>query len=228
MVRDKMTASELGVALSLVASKADLGRPTYAGRQADVFELNDGSGLLFKRYKPTASANLDVLARLLAWPATLNSGERQSLGERVAWPLQVVMDAERPVGVTMRVAPNGYFHTNPADATVMPRSLDWLYVDEQSRLTISLVDRVKIAAHIASTLDLLHRTGLNHGDISDENILWDPKSKSTFLLDCDGCAFGHVHAISPRPKGSPGWLDPAGDSSSAQSRDFSWLCSCGA
>ena len=173
-------------------SALDVGQELGAGGQATVYEIRGDQTYVFKKYHH-AQPELEALEVVAQWRRDLNPQDRSLLDTSAAWPHQIVIDDDRPVGVTIRRAPEHF--TFDVRGTQRLRELQYAVLSERSeRLGLSvpdLTDRTAIVQHLAEVLDLFDRHHVIHGDMSFKNILWtDTPEPAVSLLDCDSARVG--------------------------------------
>jgi hypothetical protein len=202
-VTQPLTVDELGL----------LGQRLGEGGQAEVYELPDRPGLVFKRYHSTVSADGMSLDRLIVWPQRLSPAEARVIEEVTCWPKHRVVDGRgRLVGLTIpRVPPE--FYVRLSTGVTRPSELQYLLrVESAARLGFPPVadsDRVTLATMFVEVLDIMARHSLILGDISERNWLWTLSvgCAAVRVLDCDAARLCGRRAVLPGSE-TPGWQDP--------------------
>jgi len=204
----------------------DLGAPLGRGAQAVVCELPslslpDAPGpLVYKEYRtPIGSPN--DLRGIVSGRLALDPGRRAVLDETTVWPLRVVEDNGRAVGIVMLRLPNSFADTmvlpGTGRSTWSPREVQNLFIEPArlKRLGRPVPDReqrLRICRDFATVLSFLHtELGVAFGDINPKNELYRLTDRPTVLfLDCDGVRrAGQVSGA--RQLNTPDWVPPANE-----------------
>jgi hypothetical protein len=197
--------------------------------------LIDGSWpAVYKKYNAAALAELDgpALAAMVRFLADLPPGDRRKLGERTAWPAELVEQDGRTAGFLMRQVPDEF--------TVRLR-LPSGHVDKLAQVQLLLNDRQYLQARglriddrfrleflrdTARTLAHLHGLGIIVGDLSPNNLLFSRTARPRcFLIDCDAMRL-HGRSVL-RQVETNDWQVPAGEelaTTAADSYKFGLLC----
>src|ERR1044071_5828565 len=151
------------------------------GATGEVYKTPDGQYAikLFKQTRPELRRTLEavishraevtadpVAARLYCWPDQLVTGSRPGV-------------AESRLGVRMPIIPSGFikygwFRPSPSLYQALPRPhRSW-----RTRLVLALRPSRAVAR--------LHRCGLAHGDLSENNVWLRPNTGDVLLIDIDG------------------------------------------
>ena len=164
----------------------------------------------------------DRLREVVTWRAALPAKARATLDSVSAWPVRIVMDGRKAVGIVMLRAPSRFFFTfTPRSPNATPRSepitIQSLFepaVDARSRGISTpddddLLTRLVSCARLALFFRLLHEHGMVYGDLSQGNVLTsnEPGSPAIMVVDCDG-----AHAASSsrayQQRGTKTWFSP--------------------
>jgi hypothetical protein len=177
------------------------------GGRAVLHEVADGPiPLVYKLFKEPLqdSGARHRLGRLVA------EGRRQFItsrnrlgcgpGSALDWPVDLVIEAERVVGVILPRVPATYQRANGS-----LRNMEFLLLHRGEVPTAA--QRVTILIRLAELLAWLSRRRLVHGDIAPRNLIWTTQpGPEVVVLDVDGihddmtAASEHV--------ATPGWTDP--------------------
>ena len=188
------------------------------------------SSLVYKEYKPTvlAGLNVAVLEAMPAYLETLPFTDGIELLSLTAWPCRLVEDRDVVKGFVMPAIPDEFFLTmnKTSGASKEKGEFQHLLNSESfiARRNIPLTDqrRYELLAETAKALSVLHRHNVSVGDLSPKNLLFSfsPVTK-VFFIDCDAMRFQknsvvqqletpewEVHAANPREE----LATPASDS----------------
>lgn len=176
---------------------------------------------VYKEYAHEFAADLDVgaLEGIGDAVAALPDDERVWLGERTAWPTELVAHEGRVCGFVMRRVPDTHSFV-PLTLTGQPASAPRLAQVElllnsddyvaRSGLKISERDRFALLADLADLLARLHGLGIAVGDLSPKNLLFEPAGAARcFMIDCDAVAVAGTTVL-PQVQ-TPDWCLPAGE-----------------
>ena len=97
----------------------------------------------------------------------------------------------------------GYFQNCHDRYCILPRQ------DAESvELSEDWLSCFKMAQQLSRGVRILHQAGLAHTDLSDANVLLDPKTRSVLIIDNDGLAIPHVRSARAQVQGSKGYQAP--------------------
>lgn len=146
----------------------------------------------------------------------LSPDDRKDLDETSAWPLDLVQDKGKVVGLVMPLIPSDYFidtHQNGKpdrmvrDLSVMAAADKWaakMGVD-RTPFTDSF-DRALILINLVYAVARLHKHRIVYGDLSLKNAAFSATSHNVLMLDCDGTA--SLDDLQRQQPHSPGFIPP--------------------
>ena len=190
-----------------------LGPQLGQGGEAEVVELRDIPGAVFKRYTGNEMRDLSAIDRLIQWRNGLDPDAQRVLDDCTTWPTHRVMEGRRLVGVLMPRLADEYL----ADLSFgsvrgrRPRELQYLLrPDTSARLglpTPSYLQRWDLAQRFAEVAAVLDPEVIL-GDQSEKNSVWTiSPTPSVVVIDCDAARLDGYRGVG-RGKESPGWEDP--------------------
>ncbi len=178
----------------------------YYGSLSDRRERVDRLTRILTNYNPTLAANGAYWAPYYSWPVGMVDGEHAVpidfvRKQQLVWP---------PLGVvTPTYRANFYF----ADrfGTKQEKEVRWFTGGKASKFvpqaeTGSLLTRLQIAVRLARAVRRLHMAGLAHADLSNKNVLVDPKGGDACIIDIDSLVVPGV--APPSVLGTPGYIAP--------------------
>ncbi len=186
----------------------------YYGHLADRRERVDRLTRILTNYNPTLAANGAYWLNSYCWPvgmadgtnaAPLDFAKRQGL----VWP---------PLAVITPTYRNNFYFTDRF-GTRQEKEVRWFTGGKASRLvpateTGSLLSRLQIGVRLARAVRRLHMAGLAHADLSNKNVLVDPKGGDACIIDIDSLVVPGV--APPSVLGTPGYIAPEVLGSKAQ------------
>lgn len=198
-------------------SRITLGDLLGEGGQAKVFACSvaggDDRNWLFKRYddnRPDATK----LVELVEWPKSLSYDDRIHIEKACSWPACVVIDPRdrvKAIGVLLPRATDGFYLPKTESREERLREFQYIILaDRSAKIGITIPsgsDTLEIIEDLAKSLDIMHRHGIVHGDISMKNVLWSASPPRSYLLDCDGVSLNGSNAGFPTVT-TPHWTDP--------------------
>lgn len=176
--------------MSVELAELHLGPMLGSGGQAEVFQVSNRPGLVFKRYLPhvLAALNAEALRGLVAEEAHLQL-EGHPISYWATWPTEVVVDHGATIGFLMPIIEPEFFLSQGRLAG-LEASFSYLACEPAPFWgDVELPDqqdRLILLAKVAGVLQSLHHCGLVFGDISWNNILWSTQQPRVLFLDCDG------------------------------------------
>lgn len=197
-----------------------LGQRLGQGSQGTVYEVLDRKinaqwDVAFKEYEPDVLRHLDsdaltamaeLIGRLPGWDAAW-------LGDKTAWPAELVEADGAVTGFLMRSVPHRFcFDLRTPSGTVRkPTTMEFLLNDDayagQFGLQVSERDRLLVLADLADTLARLHSMDIVVGELSPKNLLFTTgATPECFLIGCDAMRLGGAQAL-PQVE-TPGWQIP--------------------
>lgn len=178
----------------------------YYGSLSDRRERVDRLTRILTNYNPTLAANGAYWTPYYSWPVGMVDGEHAVptdfvRRQQLVWP---------PLGVvTPTYRSNFYF----ADrfGTKQEKEVRWFTGGKASKFvpqaeTGSLLTRLQIAVRLARAVRRLHMAGLAHADLSNKNVLVDPKGGDACIIDIDSLVVPGV--APPSVLGTPGYIAP--------------------
>lgn len=195
------------------------------GAQGKVFALEGGAvapggvPCVAKIYADDALVSPESLGAIVRCPAQLRPAEEAALRSSTAWPLQVIEENGRAVGIVMERVRSEFWHDVSAPNSVKSqlREAAWLFDDRGRAVRFGVDDpsdgdRRALCRALARVLVIFHDNGLVYGDVSSRNVLWTIRPEpGILLLDCDGIR--RVGRAAPaRQLDSPDWDDPSSKS----------------
>ena len=179
--------------------------------------INGTWAVAYKEYSPVTAAQVDwsVLEQMVRLTPSLPYEDGRELAERSAWPVAIVEKGGHPAGFLMRLVPPDFSMSLrfPGGTRRVAASLQFLlnpiaYLQARG-LEVSDGFRLRLLEQVALTLQLLHRHGIAVGDLSPNNIYFNPNSAACFFLDCDGMSLRGRSPLAPVE--TPEWQVPAGE-----------------
>ena len=161
---------------------------------------------MLKRYHEQTLEELDedALGRLVVWPQALPAHQREFLLARTAWPLGLVLEQQKTIGVLLpRAAPRflelRHGDLQPRHATVQPRHATRMTRQVERACPpyryFEAPQKLARLGELMVLMQFLHGMDVVISDLQDKNVLvTDPESvPGVLLLDCDtmliqGCA----------------------------------------
>ncbi len=178
----------------------------YYGSLSDRRERVDRLTRILTNYNPTLAANGAYWAPYYSWPVGMVDGEHAVpvdfvRRQQLVWP---------PLGV---VTPTyrGNFYFADRFGTKQEKEVRWFTGGKASKFvpqaeTGSLLTRLQIAVRLARAVRRLHMAGLAHADLSNKNVLVDPKGGDACIIDIDSLVVPGV--APPSVLGTPGYIAP--------------------
>lgn len=157
-----------------------------------------GEPLVAKLFQGAPDATLDDRLRAVVHEYRCDWLEPDCNGLQ-CWPRAII--AEPRPGLLMPRVPDGMVPLSKLLDQTPLRALQRLPVSQRSYRT-----RIDIGLHLCDALAILHGQGLCHGDLSPNNIYFDPTNGQIRLIDLDGLAVpGYVQALQA---GTLGYIAP--------------------
>jgi len=126
--------------------------------------------------------------------------EKPSLGNYFCWPEEIIRKPQ--LGVLMPEAPSNL-------KTMLQYLKSDFFIERiPSELKGDWKMRVKIAKNMAESIQFMHRKGLCHSDISENNILIDPVSGEMRWIDLDGLVILNDPDLKPVVAGTLEFMAP--------------------
>lgn len=178
----------------------------YYGRLADRRERVDRLTRILTNYNPTLATNGAYWAPSFCWPVGVADGEgavSRDFAQRhgLVWP---------PLAVVTPTYRANFYFTDRFGAR-QEKETRWFTGGKASRLvppaeTGTLLTRLQIGVRLARAIRRLHMAGLAHADLSNKNVLVDPKGGDACIIDIDSLVVPGV--APPAVLGTPGYIAP--------------------
>jgi serine/threonine protein kinase len=128
--------------------------------------------------------------------------------ELFCWPTGIIRQPK--LGVMTPVYPSNYFFASgrwqgkekKGRWFVSPKLRHYLPVEERG----TWLNYFKICILLARAINRLHLAGLAHSDLSDNNVLLDPKNGKILIIDIDSLVVPRI--FPPDVDGTPGYIAP--------------------
>jgi hypothetical protein len=178
----------------------------YYGSLRDRRERVDRLTRILTNYNPTLANNGAWWTPYFCWPVGMVNGEHAvpaafAQRHQLVWPPLAV--------VTPTYRPNFYF----ADrfGTRQEKEVRWFTGGKASKFvpqaeTGSLLTRLQLCVRLARAVRRLHMAGLAHADLSNKNVLVDPRGGDACVIDIDSLVVPGV--APPAVLGTPGYMAP--------------------
>jgi hypothetical protein len=217
---------------TLAVPRSALGRlvPLGTGGTARIhrtpdFSVPEAKDLVFKEYRKkiltsAGPALLPGLSGLVEFPTRLEDTPRRLWGERIIWPLRVVLDdGGAAVGIIMPLIAASFFEKlrlPSGDRPSRPREVELLFGSEADTAKLGLaavqvMTRLLVCAQIARSYGLMHHAGVVVGDISGRNVLYDtrnPDRPTVLVLDTDSARLEGTRSVFGAQPHTPRWEPP--------------------
>jgi len=178
----------------------------YYGSLSDRRERVDRLTRILTNYNPTLATNGAYWTPYFCWPVGMADGPNavpQAFAQRqqLVWPpLAVVTPTYR-----------GNFYFADRFGTKQEKEVRWFTGGKASKFvpqaeTGSLLTRLQVAVRLARAVRRLHMAGLAHADLSNKNVLVDPKGGDACIIDIDSLVVPGV--APPSVLGTPGYIAP--------------------
>jgi hypothetical protein len=178
----------------------------YYGTLHDRRERVERLTRILTTYNPTLTTNGAYWAPYFSWPVGMADGPQCIPREFVArhqlvWP---------PIGVvTPTYRQNFYFTDRFGQA--QEKEVRWFTGGKASKFVPqaeagSLLSRLQIAVRLTRAVRRLHMAGLAHADLSNKNVLIDPKGGDACIIDIDSLVVPGI--APPSVLGTPGYIAP--------------------
>jgi len=173
-----------------------------SGGEGDVFnfEGQGGQNMCIKIYKDenvisTSTSTYNKLLKMTSHQAAMRFSQ-----SKICWPVSIIYestekDPQRPVGYMMPIA---------SSDTITVKSL-FLPISRKKNLAhITRSDMCKFLEDWLTSLALLQKNNIIVGDINERNVLVDPNTLKSYLVDCDSFQIENL----PCPVGTADYLAP--------------------
>ncbi len=186
----------------------------YYGHLSDRRERVDRLIRILTNYNPTLATNGAYWAPYFCWPIGMVDGAN-AIPQEFARRQQLVWPALAVVTPTYR--PNFYFTDRFGQR--QEKEVRWFSGGKASKFVPdaevgTLLTRLQIGVRLARAVRRLHMAGLAHADLSNKNVLVDPKGGDACIIDIDSLVVPGV--APPSVLGTPGYIAPEVLASKAQ------------
>jgi hypothetical protein len=178
----------------------------FYGRLADRLERVDRLTRILTKYNPTTGRHGDYWAPYFCWPTGIVDGDRgipEQFARRhsLVWPV---------LGVMAPTYRSQFFFTDRLGQR-QEKEVKWFTGRKAAALVPeaergSLLTRLQICTRLARAVRRMHFAGLAHSDLSNKNVLIDPKSGDACVIDIDSLVVPGV--APPSVLGTPGYIAP--------------------
>lgn len=186
----------------------------YYGQLSDRRERVDRLTRILTNYNPTLATNGAYWSPYFCWPIGMVDGANaipQEFARRhqLVWPALAV--------VTPTYKPNFYFIDRFGQR--QEKEVRWFSGGKASKFVPqqevgTLLTRLQIGVRLARSVRRLHMAGLAHADLSNKNVLVDPKGGDACIIDIDSLVVPGI--APPSVLGTPGYIAPEVLASKAQ------------
>lgn len=178
----------------------------FFGSLADRRERVDRLTRIIATYNPALGANGDYWTPYYSWPVAMVDGvtavpESFARRQQLIWPpLGVVTPVYRPA-----------FYFSDRFGTQQEKEVKWFTGGKASRFVPpeeqgTLLGRLQVAVRLARAIRRMHFAGLAHSDLSNKNVLIDPKGGDACVIDIDSLVVPGI--APPSVLGTPGYIAP--------------------
>ncbi|MCU0648042.1 MAG: hypothetical protein MUF00_08610 [Gemmatimonadaceae bacterium] len=178
----------------------------FYGKLADRLERVDRLTRILTKYNPTTGRQGEYWAPYYCWPTGVVDGDR-GIPEQFARQHSLVWPV---LGVMAPTYRSQFFFTDRLGQR-QEKEVKWFtgrkagaLVPESERG--SLLTRLQICTRLARAVRRMHFAGLAHSDLSNKNVLIDPKSGDACVIDIDSLVVPGV--APPAVLGTPGYIAP--------------------
>ena len=178
----------------------------FYGHLSDRRERVDRLTRILTNYNPTLAANGAYWTPYFCWPTGMVDGTNAiplefARKQQLVWPpLAVVTPTYKPT-----------FYFTDRFGTRQEKEVRWFSGGKASRFVPAaeagnLLTRLQISVRLARAVRRLHMAGLAHADLSNKNVLVDPKGGEACIIDIDSLVVPGV--APPSVLGTPGYIAP--------------------
>ena len=178
----------------------------YYGHLSDRRERLDRLTRILTNYNPTLANNGAYWAPYFCWPVGMSEGTGAisrdfATRHQLVWPPLAV--------VTPTYRNNFYFRDRLG--TRQEKEVRWFSGGKASRLVPpdeagTLLTKLQIGVRLARAVRRLHMAGLAHADLSNKNVLIDPRGGDACIIDIDSLVVPGI--APPSVLGTPGYIAP--------------------
>jgi hypothetical protein len=178
----------------------------YFGHLADRRERVDRLTRIIATYNPALGAGGDYWTPYFCWPVAMVDGPRSlpmefARAQSLVWP---------PLGVVTPVYRSAFYFRDKFGSR-QEKEVKWFTGGKASRFVPadeqgSLLGRLRVATRLARAIRRMHFAGLAHSDLSNKNVLIDPKGGDACVIDIDSLVVPGI--APPTVLGTPGYIAP--------------------
>lgn len=178
----------------------------YFGHLADRRERVDRLTRIIATYNPALGAHGEYWTPYFCWPVAMVDGPKSlpmefARAQSLVWP---------PLGVVTPVYRNSFYFADRFGSK-QEKEVKWFVGGKASRFVPvdeqgSLLGRMRVATRLARAIRRMHFAGLAHSDLSNKNVLVDPKGGDACVIDIDSLVVPGI--APPSVLGTPGYIAP--------------------
>lgn len=186
----------------------------YYGSLSDRRERVDRLTRILTNYNPTLANSGAYWTPYFCWPVGMVDGAQAvpmdfARRQQLVWP---------PLGVVTPTYRGNFYFTDRFGQR-QEKEVRWFTGGKASRFVPppeagTLLTRLQVAVKLARAVRRLHMAGLAHADLSNKNVLVDPKGGDACIIDIDSLVVPGV--APPTVLGTPGYIAPEVLASRAQ------------
>jgi hypothetical protein len=178
----------------------------YYGQLRDRLERADRLTRILTKYNPTIGANGAYWLPYFCWPVGVVDGDRRVPADFVRRHGLVY-----PVLGVVTPAYREPFYFRDTFGNRQEKEVRWFTGRKASRFVPpaeqgSFLTRLQICTRLARAVRRLHFAGLAHSDLSNKNVLIDPRGGDACVIDIDSLVVPGV--APPAVLGTPGYIAP--------------------
>ncbi len=178
----------------------------FFGHLADRRERVDRLTRIIATYNPTLGAKGDYWTPYFSWPLAMVEGasavpQEFARRQQLVWP---------PLGVVTPVYRDAFYFRDRF-GTRQEKEVKWFTGGKASHFVPqeeqgSLLTRLQVAVRLTRAIRRMHFAGLAHSDLSNKNVLVDPKGGDACVIDIDSLVVPGI--APPSVLGTPGYIAP--------------------
>ena len=178
----------------------------YFGSLSDRRERVDRLTRIIATYNPALGGHGEYWTPYFSWPVAMVDGP-QSVPVEFARRQQLVWP---PLGVVTPVYRNAFYFRDRFGSK-QEKEVKWFIGGKASRFVPpeeqgSLLTRMQVSVRLARAIRRMHFAGLAHSDLSNKNVLIDPKGGDACVIDIDSLVVPGI--APPSVLGTPGYIAP--------------------
>jgi len=191
-----------------------------SGGEGIVHSISGQPQLVYKEYKRIVLPKLNVAALegLADLQSHIPANDWARISDRTTWPHTLVFEGSQVVGFLMDRIPASFLKKYGLARSPRNVLCEWNYLIHRGGTTaatmVSEIPQVdtkiilSLIKDLASTVQVLHRSGVVIGDMSGKNLIWDiSPAPRVLIIDCDSFRLDGKPSTTD-PKQSPEWTDP--------------------